>query len=119
MVIQGLKPYLTVVTVGSTTCGKPVGMDLVPFDDLVLAAITFRIANVNGETDYFSGLTPSCTATDDLSHELGSTTESSLATALSYIARGRCPATAQRLSPRKILTAQPRRLPDMGWDGMW
>ncbi|MBF0146870.1 MAG: PDZ domain-containing protein [Magnetococcales bacterium] len=119
MVIQGLKPFITVVTVGSTTCGKPVGMDLVPFDDLVLAAITFRITNVNGETDYFDGLSPSCAATDDLSHDLGDTNESSLAAALSFIARGSCPSSTKRLLPRNTMTALPRRLPDMGWDGMW
>ncbi|MBF8271652.1 MAG: PDZ protein [Magnetococcales bacterium] len=119
MVIQGLKPYVTVVTVGSTTCGKPVGMDLVPFADQVLAAVSFEIMNANREADYYNGLAPTCSAKDDMAHELGDASESSLATALSYIAKGACSATALRQRPPEPLKLWPRGLPDQGQDGMW
>ncbi|HAT51473.1 MAG: PDZ domain-containing protein [Nitrospirae bacterium] len=119
MVIQGLKPYVTVVTIGSTTCGKPVGMDLVSFDDQVLAAISFEIANANGEAEYYDGIAPTCPANDDLTNPLGESAESSLATALAFLSQGSCPTTTQRRLPPKILTLWPRKHPDQGDDGMW
>ncbi|MBF0433813.1 MAG: PDZ domain-containing protein [Magnetococcales bacterium] len=120
MLIQGLKPYVTVVPIGTTTCGKPVGMDVVTFSDKVLAAISFTIVNANGEGDYYNGLTPVCTANDDLTHSLGDVAESSLSTALSYLANKTCPATAtQRQIPGQILTLWPKGSGDQGRDGLW
>lgn len=121
MVIQGLKPYVTVVPIGTTTCGKPVGMDVVSFSDKVLAAISFSIVNANGEGDYYNGLTPTCTATDDLTRSLGDVAESSLAAALSYMANKTCPATttAKRQSAGQTLTLWPIGPVDQGRDGLW
>lgn len=120
MVIQGLKPYMTVVKVGSPTCGKPVGMEMVEFYDQVLMAVNFKILNASGEGDYYGGLAPDCAASDDLSHELGDTAESSLAAALSTLSGGACPVSRSRRSlVTGILSPVPKGLPEMGRDGMW
>jgi carboxyl-terminal processing protease len=46
IIINGLRPYIPVYTVGSTTCGKPFGMDIVGFGDKTLAPVTARSLSV-------------------------------------------------------------------------
>jgi C-terminal processing protease CtpA/Prc len=89
--VNGLAPYMTVVTVGTATCGKPVGMTVVEYGDWTYWVITFRVLNSRGEGDYFNGLRPTCLAEDDFAHELGDPAEASLRAALHYVRYGRCP----------------------------
>jgi C-terminal processing protease CtpA/Prc len=89
--INGLAPHMTVVTVGTTTCGKPVGMTVVEYGAWSYWVITFRVLNARGEGDYFAGLRPTCPAEDDFAHELGDPAEASLGAALHYVRHGRCP----------------------------
>jgi hypothetical protein len=88
--VKGLEPYLAVATVGTTTCGKPVGGAWLDAGDWTYAVISFSVRNVRGEGAYFNGLTPTCQAVDDVSHALGDPREGSLREALRYIATGRC-----------------------------
>jgi C-terminal processing protease CtpA/Prc len=90
-VINGLAPFMTVVTVGTATCGKPVGMTGVEYGDHAYWIITFRVLNARGEGGYFDGLRPTCPAEDDFGHELGDPDEANLRTALHFIREGRCP----------------------------
>lgn len=96
--ISGLAPHLTVITVGATTCGKPVGMTVVPYRERAYSVITFRGLNARGEGDYFTGLRPTCAAADDHTHELGDPAEASLKAALHYIRNGRCPDASEGAS---------------------
>jgi hypothetical protein len=89
--INGLVPHMTVVTVGTTTCGKPVGSNVVEYGERAYSVITFRVLNSRGEGDYFGGLRPTCPAEDDVAHDLGDPAEASLQAALHYIRFGRCP----------------------------
>jgi C-terminal processing protease CtpA/Prc len=89
--IQGLSPYMDVITVGGKTCGKPVGSSTVTYGKQVYNVITFKSVNARGEGDYYGGLAPMCPAPDDLTHELGDPEEASLRAALHYIRFGRCP----------------------------
>jgi carboxyl-terminal processing protease len=93
-IINTLKPYISVVTVGRATFGKPVGENGFDVCTNVLYPITFKIANVSGYGDYFDGLPATCSAGDDLTHPLGDPGEASLATALGYVRTGGCGATA-------------------------
>jgi C-terminal processing protease CtpA/Prc len=117
-VINALRPYVPVVTVGSATFGKPVGEDGFNVCSDVLYPITFKIANASGSGDYFDGLPPTCAATDDVTHALGDPDEASLASALTHIATGSCgpasAAAALRESARRD-AAQPRRARRYGW----
>ncbi|MGH8282965.1 MAG: S41 family peptidase [Gammaproteobacteria bacterium] len=90
LLINALKPYIDVVTVGSTTFGKPVGENGFDFCSNVLYPMTFKMTNAAGYGDYFSGFAPTCPAVDDLNQPLGSSSEASLSTALYYIANGNC-----------------------------
>jgi carboxyl-terminal processing protease len=98
-VINALIPYLhaDVALIGSNTYGKPVGQ--LPFDnpscsDDRLLAVSLALQNSARQGDYFYGLAAkmeaSCQADDDVAHALGDPTESSLRTALDYIAGRSC-----------------------------
>ncbi len=116
-IINALRPYVPVVTVGSATFGKPVGEDGFDVCSDVLYPITFKIANASGSGDYFDGLPPTCAAPDDVTHVLGDPDEASLASAFTHIATGSCgPGTAAALreSARRE-AAQPRQARRYGW----
>jgi carboxyl-terminal processing protease len=94
LVINGLRPFLSVAVIGDRTYGKPVGQYVVPFCDKVLAPVAFSMVNANGEGDYFGGLPATCRAADDIGRDLGEAEEASLAEALHYIRTGGCSAAA-------------------------
>jgi len=71
MIINGLAPYLPVKTVGSTTCGKPVGMNAFFFCEKALLPVTFAIENKNGAGGYYSGIDADCAASDDIDFSFG------------------------------------------------
>ena len=100
LVINGLRPFIPVVIVGTRTYGKPVGQYGLPFCDKVLAPVSFAMVNAAGRGDYFGGLVADCPAADDLEHDLGSAAEVSVSAALGYIASGSCAATASKARAR-------------------
>jgi C-terminal processing protease CtpA/Prc len=106
LVINSMKPYLSVISAGSTTCGKPVGMIARNFCDNVLQAIEFGMYNSRGEGEYYGGLAPTCNADDDLTRQLGDTSESSLKEILYYMTNNRCSATAKTV-PKRMATELP------------
>ncbi|GAB4030480.1 S41 family peptidase [Spirosoma gilvum] len=68
LVINGLKPFMTVSTIGTTTVGKNVGS--ITISDNTgrikwgIQPITFKSANAQGFTDYAGGFTPTVKVTD-------------------------------------------------------
>ena len=90
LVINALRPYIPVAIIGDTTYGKPVGQYGITFCDKVLAPVAFALKNAAGQGDYFEGLAPTCTAPDDIEHDLGDVVEGSFAEALTYIRTGAC-----------------------------
>jgi C-terminal processing protease CtpA/Prc len=105
LVINGLRPYMTVTVVGDATYGKPVGQYGYDFCDKVLHPVAFALRNVLGQGDYFDGIPADCSAPDDLDHALGDPAEASLSEALHYLATGGCSAegavrSASRRRPR-------------------
>ena len=107
MIINGLRPFIKVSTVGSTSCGKPVGMNPFEFCDKVLLPVTFAVFNAANEGDYFDGIAADCAATDDLQHAFGSLQEPMLAEAL-YVSRNNsCSAKAAQGSRPASQTSDP------------
>jgi hypothetical protein len=71
-VINGLRPFVEVVTVGDTTCGKPVGT--LPTPDgcgAVVNAINFETVNASSEGRYFDGFDASCPVAEDFGQPIG------------------------------------------------
>ena len=84
MVINSLKPYINVTVIGSTTCGKPIGMRAQNFCGNKLVAINFQAFNSEGNGDYFDGISAKCAASDEPYLEFGSINEPMLKAALDY-----------------------------------
>jgi hypothetical protein len=88
--INGLRPFIDVVLIGDTTTGKPVGMYGHNFCDKRLVPIEFKISNAQDLSDYYNGISPSCTSADDISRNFGDLEEDSLNDVLYYILNGEC-----------------------------
>ncbi len=92
LVINALRPFIPVVTVGEASYGKPVGQYGINFCDKVLYPVAFTLRNANGQGDYFDGIAADCAAADDPDRQLGDPQEASLAEALHVVGTGQCSA---------------------------
>jgi len=93
LVISSLKPYLgnaNIITIGTNTHGKNVGMRGRSYNNNYYFIINFFVKNNIGETTSFDGIPATCPATDDITHAMGDTNETMLSTALYYIENDRC-----------------------------
>jgi carboxyl-terminal processing protease len=103
-VVNGLRGIgVDVVLIGGKTCGKPYGF--YPTDNCgqTYYSIQFQGVNDVGFGDYADGFIPlnsnattgvrmlGCAVSDDLTRELGNSSEALLAAALSYRSSGSCP----------------------------
>lgn len=118
-IINGLKPYLNVVTVGTSTYGKYVGSITVkdyidskgtvnPKHKWALQPIVLKISNAAGESDYVNGIAPTVEIDEDIANlsVLGSLEEPLLKTAITKI-------TGVTTKSAKIPSAfQVKRLPE-------
>jgi len=113
LVINSLKPFIEVVTIGEATCGKPVGQSPTRICDEILFAINFQTLNADGFGDYFDGLPATCSATDTIVADWGSSEDPLLATAYHHVQAGSCPAPSMssqgfsRQTKRAPLTRDP------------
>jgi C-terminal processing protease CtpA/Prc len=89
--VHGLAPHIEVVTIGGTTCGKPVGFQVVRYGDMSYWVVTFKDLNARGEGDYYAGLAPTCAVVEEVAHPLGDPADASFKAALHYLRSGRCP----------------------------
>lgn len=88
LVINSLKPYMTVKLVGVKTYGKPVGFFPVTIENKYDVYFSlFQSKNAQGQGDYFDGFTPDVVDNyDDPSRNFGDAKENYLAKALNLIA---------------------------------
>jgi len=105
MIVNGLKPYADVVTIGGTSCGKPVGFSPQEHCDNVYSLVNFESLNANGQGKYYSGLPLTCTVKEDFTRALGDASETLTAAALSYLQDGACPVQPSGLSARVMRSA--------------
>jgi C-terminal processing protease CtpA/Prc len=119
LVINGLKPFVEVVQVGDTTCGKPVGFLPTANCGTTYSAVNFESQNASGVGRYWNGLAPSCPAADDLDHALGDAAERLTATALAHVDSGACPPVASARELPQSVRRDARAPPEPGeWRGM-
>lgn len=118
LLINSLRPHLPVVVIGDATYGKPVGQYGFDFCDKVLAPVSFSLVNADGQGDYFGGISPTCTAADDIEHDLGAADEASLGEALFYIRTGNCTAASTTSAAASVLRAT-IRAPDISGATGW
>jgi carboxyl-terminal processing protease len=97
-VINGLRPFMEVITIGDDTHGKPVGMNAREIGAYTLVAIMFKVANANGEADYFEGIRANAKISDNLAADFGDVADNCLQEALHYIQTGRFSGVTARRS---------------------
>ena len=119
LLINGLKPFVDVVQIGDTTCGKPVGFVPASQCGSTFNAVNFEVSNANGIGRYWDGLSPNCKVADQFVLPLGDANESLIAAARQYADTGACPVSSQLSKPlsvrkRGAITTEPGER-----QGMW
>lgn len=94
LIINGLRPYLPVITIGEKTCGKPFFMDTIVYDGYVYNPVTGRLSNAEGKSDYEQGIEPNCMVMEDFSKPVGQAGDPLLEAALYFQKYNNCPAIA-------------------------
>ncbi len=91
MLINGLKPFVEVITIGSTSCGKPIGMSPQTALGKTLFAINFESRNALDEGEFYNGFSPDCAVDDYPAGAMWDGDDSLYKSALYYLENGRCP----------------------------
>jgi len=89
--VNGLSPFVQVITVGDATCGKPLGSTPASNCGTTWSPMTFQVTNANNEGQYFGGLPATCPVAEDLSVPLGADGDPLLVGAQRYADGGACP----------------------------
>jgi hypothetical protein len=88
-VMNGLKPYMNVVSIGDTTDGKPTGMmGWEVAKKYWFWPVTFKLVNKNDDGEYFAGIAPAKYAGDDITHDFNDRNELCLKEAIYYLETG-------------------------------
>ena len=88
LVINSLKPYINVKTIGTTSYGKPVGFFPIRIGKYDVYYSMFSTKNSKGEGEYYAGMNPTNVIKDDPTKDFGDITETNLATAISLLTNG-------------------------------
>jgi hypothetical protein len=110
LVINGLRPFVDVVAIGDTTCGKPVGFRPVSRCDTTFNVVNFESVNARNEGRYFDGIAPTCAVAEDFSRPLGVPDEPLLAAAIRHADSGSCPVGAGGVALQRPMAAGAPRL---------
>ena len=95
LVINSLRPFMEVITVGETSCGKPYATSPNVGCGKVVNALQIDLLNANGVGGYFDGIEADCPVQADVRVALGNINEPLLSAALHYINVGSCAVTAR------------------------
>ncbi len=88
-VMNGLAPHVTIVSVGDTTYGKPMGYNFFPCaEKYFFGPITFKVVNSEDVGDYFDGFIPNQLTTDDVTRDFDDRQEKCLKEAILYLQTG-------------------------------
>jgi hypothetical protein len=94
-VINGLRGAgLDVVTIGETSCGKPVGFQPTSNCGTTFNVVNFESVNHLGAGRYFNGFTPGCAVAEDFTVAQASGADPLMAAAARYADGGGCPAAS-------------------------
>jgi carboxyl-terminal processing protease len=88
LLINCLDPYMEVITIGSSTRGKPVGMYGFQFHEWLMLPVTVKTINANGYGEYYDGLPVDASAGEGVDKSWGNITDPNLDLAFSYISDG-------------------------------
>lgn len=107
ILINGLSPFIEVITVGRTTYGKFNGMyvwlypEKATTPEYVFLPVSFFTVNRDGKGEYVVGMSPNNDRPDDLYHDFG-VEEDNLKACLTYIATGAFPAVPTKTKTKAV-----------------
>jgi C-terminal processing protease CtpA/Prc len=88
-VINGIKPSMTVTTIGDTTNGKPTGMNVWQYNTkYIFAPVTFKLVNSAGQGDFWAGFAPAKYVSDDITHDFSDKNEYCFKEAIYFLNNG-------------------------------
>jgi carboxyl-terminal processing protease len=88
-VMNGLKPFAKVISIGDTTNGKPAGMNGWEVGKkYFMWPITFKMVNSLDQGEYFAGIAPDKITPDDITHDFNDKEELCLKEAIHYLETG-------------------------------
>jgi len=88
-VMNGLKGFVDVISIGDTTEGKPTGMNgWAVAEKYFFWPVTFKIVNANNQGDFFDGIAPEKLVWDDITHDFDDRNEACLNEAIHYLETG-------------------------------
>ena len=87
--MNGLKPFVNVVSIGDTTNGKPTGMNGWEIGKkYFIWPVTFKAVNSEDQGDFYDGIFPAKVLSDDISHDFNDRNELCLKEAIYYLETG-------------------------------
>jgi C-terminal processing protease CtpA/Prc len=94
LIINGLRPYMPIITIGEKSCGKPFFMRPITYAGYVYDPVTGRVLNSDGGADYEQGIEPDCKVLEDFSKPIGEVGDTLLDTALYFQKNNTCSTTS-------------------------
>ncbi|RUO65621.1 C-terminal peptidase (prc) [Pseudidiomarina planktonica] len=98
ILINSLRPFVEVVAIGETTCGKPVGQSVTQLCDKRTFVVNFETVNALGQGRYYFGLAPNCPVQDAIVADWGNPLDPLQGAANEYISTGSCPASGSAVA---------------------
>jgi len=88
-VMNSLKPFFNVVTIGDTTNGKPTGMNGWDIENTYyMFPVTFKVVNSLENGEFFGGFAPAKVLADDITRDFNDRQELCLKEAIHYLETG-------------------------------
>lgn len=88
-VMNGLKPIVNIVSIGTPTNGKPTGMySWYVGKKYAILPITLKVVNSQNQGDFFDGILPAKTVSDDITRDFKDRQELCLKEAIHYLETG-------------------------------
>lgn len=113
LLINSLKPYMTVKLLGSTTYGKPVGFFPFVLENRYQVYIPlFETRNANNQGGYYTGMVPDVSVNDNSVYPFGDEREQQLSAALNVIAPG-----SVSQSPSSLVVDRSLNVPAVNYSG--
>ncbi|WMS85993.1 S41 family peptidase [Pleionea litopenaei] len=119
MIINGIDPFIEVVTVGDTTCGKPIGMSPQEYCEMVMSAINFKVTNANGFGDYFNGINAQCNVTDQIVADWGSLQDPVFAEGLYFAENDACSNVNNYVVQKRSPSSQQKSMKELLFDNRY
>jgi carboxyl-terminal processing protease len=114
-IMNGLSPFIEVIRIGGTTCGKPYGFDQANNCGTAYFAIQFQGKNAIEQSVPTTGFAPTCWSYDNLDIPLAQNNEQLLSTAFYYRDTNQCPTSMMMQSKKMVMQPHVRELNHGSW----